>query len=305
MELQQSTLYAEYIKELNWKVVTLDAVNIFIKHIPFYGGLAKIQRPSKLPTINRIVKLLKDHRVKTLAVEPVHTQNQTKYSRWLMKLRKYVKINRDPFIPSKTIIVDLKNTEEEIFRRFSEAKRRAVRRAVKHKVFVKESKDIKDLIQIKNKSSGLFGFITTYGIDKMWNFFAPKHAAILLARSGRVIASDRMERSNLYRLLRRYTPRNDNTIIGGVLLIFWQKTAYYWVAGATKKGKKLFAPTLLVWEALKIAQKRGCTTFDFVGVYDERLPAYSKNWKGFTKFKEGFGGKVIYYPLSIQERTDL
>lgn len=292
MELQQSRLYAKYIKQLGWKIVALDGVNIFIKHIPLYGGLAKIQRPARLLNINKLIKLIKDHRIKTLAVEPVQTQNQTQYSRWLRKLRPHVKINRYPFIPSKTIIVDLKPTEDEIFKRFSEAKRRAVRRALKNNLLINQSANIKDLIKIKNKSSGLFGFITTYGIDKMWKLFTPKHAAIVLAfQSEEFFKASPCDTQG-------EALCNSKTIIGGVLLIFWQKIAYYWVAGATKKGKKLFAPTILVWEALKIAKKRGCTSFDFVGVYDERLPAYSKDWKGFTKFKEGFGGREVWYPIA-------
>lgn len=292
MELQQSRLYAIYIAKLGWQVVSVDSIQIFIKQIPFLGGLAKIQRPWKLPSVTKLVKLLKDHRIKTLAVEPVQTQDQEIYSEWLKKLQPHFKINRNPFIPSKTILVDLKVTEEEIFKRFSEAKRRAVRRALKNNLLIKESANIKDLIQIKNRSSGLFGFITTYGIDKMWQIFAPKHAAILIAHQRKEFLKASPCVSQGEALC------NSNTIVGGVLLIFWQKTAYYWVAGATKKGKKLFAPTLLVWEALKLAKKRGCTSFDFVGVWDERLPAYSRDWKGFTKFKEGFGGLSVYYPVT-------
>ena len=117
----------------------------------------------------------------------------------------------------------------------------------------------------------------------MWKLFSPKHAAILLAYTDH--SSFNIHHSTF-------------NVVGGILLIFWQKIAYYWVAGATKKGKKQFAPTLLVWEALKIAKKRGCTSFDFVGVYDERLPAYSRDWKGFTKFKEGFGGREVWYPIT-------
>jgi lipid II:glycine glycyltransferase (peptidoglycan interpeptide bridge formation enzyme) len=51
----------------------------------------------------------------------------------------------------------------------------------------------------------------------------------------------------------------------------------------------------LVWEALKLAKKRGCRIFDFEGIYDERFPKAAASWKGFTKFKEGFGGEKIVY----------
>jgi lipid II:glycine glycyltransferase (peptidoglycan interpeptide bridge formation enzyme) len=37
--------------------------------------------------------------------------------------------------------------------------------------------------------------------------------------------------------------------------------------------------------------------FDFVGVWDERKADQHHDWLGFTKFKEGFGGRTFYYPL--------
>lgn len=225
----------------------------------------------KLPNISKLAKFLKNVGIKKIAVEAEYTMDQKKFSTWCKQLARHVKIIASPFIPTKTILIDLKAPEEVIFQRFSEAKRRAVRRADKNNIVIKESQNIRDLIAIKNKSGGFFGFIVTWGIDKLWPIFAPKNAAILLA--------------------------HEKDVVGGVLLLFWKKTAYYWIAGATKKGKKLFAPTLLVWEALKLSKQRGCTKFDFVGIWDERLPKYGKEWKGFTKFKEGFGGKEMYYPI--------
>jgi len=55
-----------------------------------------------------------------------------------------------------------------------------------------------------------------------------------------------------------------------------------------------------VWEALKLSRKKGCTQFDFVGVFDERIQNQFQSWKGFTKFKKGFGGKEIYYPIKYR-----
>jgi lipid II:glycine glycyltransferase (peptidoglycan interpeptide bridge formation enzyme) len=69
-------------------------------------------------------------------------------------------------------------------------------------------------------------------------------------------------------------------------------------ACSTKQANKLSAPSLLVWEGVKLAKKKGCKVFDFEGIYDERYKA-TKSWKGFTRFKMGFGGKVITYPPTL------
>jgi lipid II:glycine glycyltransferase (peptidoglycan interpeptide bridge formation enzyme) len=275
MELQQSSLYAKYIEALKWTVIKTDGVQMFYKHIPFTGGILKIQRPKKLPPISMLVPIIHRYKISSIAIEPDQKQNLTTYKTWCEKLGKICRVSRSNFLPTKTILVYLTVPEQKMFERFSEAKRRSVRKAQKNGLVAKESNNISDLIHIKNKSGGFFGFITTFGIDKLWPIMSPDHATIVLAHTAK------------------------NKLVGGIFLLFWNKIAYYWIAGATHEGKKLFAPTLLVWEALRIAKKRGCTQFDFVGVWDERKPSEHHDWKGFTKFKEGFGGKTIYYPLLL------
>jgi lipid II:glycine glycyltransferase (peptidoglycan interpeptide bridge formation enzyme) len=270
MEFQQSPIYAEYIEALKWNVITIDGARVFYKKIPFTGGLLKIQRPKKLPYVTALVK---KYRIKTVAIEPHPKQDIPTYKRWCAGLSKYCHVIRSSYQPTKTLLIDVTAPEEKIFSRFTEAKRRAVRKAVKNGVTVEESGDIQNLIKIKNKASGMFGFITTFGMDRFWPIMAPNHATVLLS----------------------YT--DARKLVGGILLVFWKNTAYYWIAGATREGKKVFAPTLLVWEALKAAKRHGMKQFDFVGVWDERKANEHHDWLGFTRFKEGFGGIPFYYPL--------
>lgn len=272
MEFQQSSLYGTYIASLKWQVIRVGGVQMFYKKIPFIGGLLKIQRPAVLPSPVMLKKIVRKQRVNSIAIEPLASQDMPSYKHWVRHVSKFCRVVRSGYMPTKTILVNLVPDEDEIFRRFSEAKRRAVRKAQKNGVVVRESSNIKDLIQIKNKSGGFLGFITTFGVDKFWHMMYPEHATITLAY-------------------------HNEKIVGGILITFWNKTAFYWIAGATREGKKLFAPTLLVWEAINVAKKRGARQFDFVGVWDERKAGEHHDWKGFTRFKEGFGGFTIYYPV--------
>lgn len=291
MEIQQSPPYASYIKSLGWQVEKIDGSNLFLKHFPLLGSFAKLQRCTKLPEPSKLFPMLSKYHAKRLNVEPDSEIPQDTFSAWVNTVSSHVQIISTHYISTKTIRVDLDGSHEEIFSRFSEAKRRAVRRAQKNHITIQPSSHIEDLIRIKNRSAGFLGFITTYGIDKLWPIFAPDHAAILLASR-----SEGFSKASPWRL-QGEALGNSKTTIGGVLLLFWDDIAYYWIAGATREGKKLFAPTLLVWEALKLAKKRGARQFDFIGVWDERIPKENKAWLGFTKFKEGFGGKEIYYPI--------
>lgn len=265
MEIQQSPIYAEYIRKLKWVVEKIDENYIFIKPFFLIGGLMKIQRADTLPSVKKLLPFFKKYHIRTIAVEPA---SET----WLKTLPKNIKINKDYFLPTKTVRVDVTATEDQIFNKFSEAKRRAVRRAQKNNIKIQLSNNIKTFLKLKNKTAGHFGFITTYGIDTLWEIFPDENKTILLATY-------------------------ENKPVGGILMLFWDSIAYYWIAGATRKGKKLFAPTLLVWEALKESKKRKCECLDFVGVWDERLPDKNRAWLGFTKFKEGFGGEELYYPI--------
>lgn len=272
MEIQQSSYYAAFITSLGWKVETVDRSFVFIKPFPLIGGLAKLQRVSKLPSVSKLMQTLKRHHVRTLAIEPSSSMNHALFHAWIRKAQKHIRINTDYYIPTKTIRVDLTPSEKEIFHRFTEAKRRAVRKAIKNNITITQTEDVNTFFRIKNQSAGLFGWITTHGMDKLWNVLPVQNKLILLAYAG-------------------------DTPVTGVFMILWNKISYYWIAGATKQGKKLFAPTYIIWEALRESKKRGCRSFDFIGVWDERLPTKNHEWKGFTKFKEGFGGMPLYYPL--------
>jgi len=274
MEIQQSSTYAGYIRSLGWVVEKVDGVFIYIKPFPIIGGLAKIQRAITFPSPDALISVLRTHGVRNLAVEPDASVEQTEFESWIRAIRASVKVNTDYFLPTKTLRVDLTPSEEVIFKTLSEAKRRAVRRAEKNHVGVHVSDDIDTFIRLKNRSAGFLGFITTAGVRKLWSALPKKNKCVLLADLG-------------------------GTYVAGILLIFWNNVAYYWIAGATRQGKKLFAPTYLVWEALRESKRRNMKYLDFVGVWDERIPEKNHEWKGFTKFKEGFGGTSLYYPLTI------
>jgi lipid II:glycine glycyltransferase (peptidoglycan interpeptide bridge formation enzyme) len=273
MELHQSPPYGTYVSSLGWKVLPLSTGHIFLKQFFLFGSIAKLQRIYPLPKVEEIQQVCKHYHVRQIIIEASEQQDPKKFIEWCKHISTFVSLSKTPYIPTKTLRISLKEPEEQMFSSFTEAKRRAIRRAKKNELIIKESKDIQQLITIKSKSAGFLGFITTHGAKELWNAFNPDLATTVLA----------------------YT-KNQKTLLAGVFLIFWEDIAYYWIAGSTKKGKKLFAPTLLAWEAMRIAKLHGAQWFDFLGVWDERFPKGNTEWKGFTKFKEGFGGKAIYYP---------
>ncbi|KKR34148.1 MAG: Methicillin resistance protein [Candidatus Gottesmanbacteria bacterium GW2011_GWA2_41_12] len=290
MNVRQSPNYAAYMKSIGWQVEKIGKWNAFIRKFPILGSFIKIQKITPPIPFEKIELLRKKYRAYTVKIEagfchcdppaggeaiPKGTATATSWLRDdMINLKKYnYQLDKNPFIPTKTIQIDLRKTEEEMFKSFDEAKRRAVRRAEKNGVSVKVSEDIESFISIKSKYFWPLGILIKKDIFSLWKNFYPGNARLLLAYK-------------------------KDSVIGGIILLFYDQISYYWLAGATNKGKKLFAPTILVWEVLKLSKKLGCNLFDFEGIYDERFPKTTASWKGFTRFKQGFGGEEIVYSVS-------
>ena len=271
MDIRQSPEYAKYIEFIGWQVEKINKGNVFIKKIPLFGSLIKIQRIDSPISFAEIEKLAKKHRAFQVIIEPSFAP-QTPHDYRPLK---------SPFIPTKTLILDLRQTEEKIFASFSKNKRRDIRIAEKNHLVIKEGSP-QDFVRLKKKTlwkKRILPLGTEREVLPLVKAFGGKSKILVVYPSE----------------ARQFGGAKEGLPLAGTLLLFHNKTAYYWQAAATNTGKKFMAPTLLLWEAIKLAKKKGCEVFDFEGVYDERFPK-NKSWLGFTHFKKGFGGKEVFYP---------
>jgi lipid II:glycine glycyltransferase (peptidoglycan interpeptide bridge formation enzyme) len=76
----------------------------------------------------------------------------------------------------------------------------------------------------------------------------------------------------------------------------------YQMNGSTEAGRQDFAPNLVVWAGILEGKRRGCTQLDFDGIYDERYPKGQEKWRGFSRFKTGYGGQEVTFPGSFVKR---
>ncbi|PIS14779.1 hypothetical protein COT64_00795 [Candidatus Shapirobacteria bacterium CG09_land_8_20_14_0_10_39_12] len=273
-DIRQSPEYAQYLKNIGWQVEKVGKENAFIKKFPLIGTLIKIQRIEEPIPFEEIKNLAKKHHAFQIILEPASPQNPQS-----PQIPHGYKPLKSPFIPTKTLILDINKPEQEIFNCFSKNKRRDIRIAEKSSLTIKEG-DPQDFLSLKKRTiwkKGILPIGTNREIVPLCEAFKQK-AKIILAYS--------------------QIPHIPQIPLAGLLLLFGEKTVFYWQAAATNEGKKLLAPTLLLWEAIKIAKEKGYEKFDFEGVYDERFPK-NKSWLGFTHFKQGFGGKEIIYPKPI------
>jgi len=266
-DIRQSPEWARYLESLGWKTEKLDGVNCFVKKTPFFGSIIKIQRPPNLPPIEKIEKLAKKNRAILVKIEPT-----SKKEAEILK-RAGFKLSRWPLSPTKTVVLDLSKSEETLLGKMHYKTRYNIKVAQRNKVKVEISDDFKSFCKVwlESQKRNKLSFATTSQLEKFWQIFQ-KNSVLLLAKD-----------------------KKDETL-AGILMPIYDRIAYYLYAGSTKGGNKLFAPTLVTWEAIKLAKKMGARQFDFEGIYDERFKGATKSWQGFSRFKKSFGGKEIEYP---------
>ncbi len=268
LDIRQSDEWASYLKSIGWNVDNVNGTYIYSKKVPILGSVTKIQRAGKGLDLEKLEKILKKRRTFGVYVEPVNLSERGYYVSNGFRDGK-------PSLPSKTIIFDLRKTQKELLSEMHYKVRYNIRLAKRKGVEVIESDDIE-----------LFSDIWHKAARKRKMFLSQKKEIMAMREAFH-------GRSNL--LLGYFS----KVLLSGIMIVSSNTTTHYMYAGSTEMGKKLHAPTLMVWESIIAAKRFGSKIFDFEGIYDERFPL--NDWKGFTRFKKSFGGHEIEYPIPLRK----
>lgn len=257
MDLRQSKEFAQYMKLSGWIVEKIDSCYVYLRKLPLLPPLImKIQYPKSPIPFEKIEKLIQKYKPLQVEIQPLKIEPGFK---------KYgYKFTGGGGHVTKTIQLDLTQSEKKILAQMKKDTRYGIRKAEKETVQITKASDLEKFHQTWKKSVSWQRYVPSLKtLTRLKKAF--EKAVFLLAPS-----------------------------LGGTIILMTDKTAYYYYAFTSKQGRQKFAQYLLVWKAIKLAKKRGCKIFDFEGIYDERFPI--KAWKGFSHFKKSFGGKEIKYP---------
>ena len=99
--------------------------------------------------------------------------------------------------------------------------------------------------------------------------------------------------------------RYKKELVAGGIFIYWQGEGYYHQGASNQKFAKVPVSYLVLWEAIREAKRRGCSTFNFWGGIDPDIkPGHP--WAGLSRFKMGFGGvKYDYVPTQDYKLSPL
>jgi len=285
-DLRQSPAYGQFMTSLGWRTIDIPKLGQgFLRNIPLIPlTILKVQRFVDLNGLDKLQSIIKRNRVILTKLEPGLRPSQKLTSR----LKKYsFKFDNWPLSPSKTLIIDLNKTNKQLLENMKSKTRYNIRLAEKKKIEI-------NIYSGKKTSNSV--------LKKFYQIWQKRRRQIKLPTPKfKEFVFLRNAFENNFSLL---TAEKSN-LLAGLIILKYQTNAWYWHNGATQDGFSQFAPTLLTWEAIKLAKKIGCTKFDFEGVYDQRFHRQTKSWQGFSRFKKGFGGAPVEFAGTFSRWSNL
>lgn len=186
-------------------------------------------------------------------------------------LQKSPKVAFYPF----TYLIDLTKTENQILESMHSKTRYNIRVANRYGVEVKEQTDNEGfeiylkLLLATTKRQGFYLHTEKYHRD-LWK---------KLKDTGMV-----------HIMLASY----QNQVLSAFMIFSVGDKLFYPYGASLDINRQVMAPTLLMWEVIKLGQKLGCKTFDMWGCLGPRAKE-GENGYGFHRFKQGYGGQLVEY----------
>lgn len=209
------------------------------------------------------------HNATFVRIEPTLSISETILGSLGLKPVTYQSLN-----PSRTQIIDLTCTKDELLAQMSQNSRNLTRNYSKKGISITVSKDPSD---IRHLTDLLDHIATRNHIHTHSKSYFKTQAETLFPLGSACL----------------YLAHYESRVIAAALVFDDSKTRYYAHAAADDTYRKLSAGTALVGQMILDAQANGQNYFDLYGIAPEN--ASNHPWKGFTKFKQSFGGKPVDY----------
>lgn len=257
IDIRQTSYYARHLKNIGWEVESINHIKYFIKKLPLFGSIIKVQRPEEIQ-ISKIRELAKKYHTVLTIVEPKHEID----ANFLEKIG--FKKGKKPYLPTKTLHLELIKPLDDLFDGLKKDAKSILGK--NQNLEIKNSKNTKRFRESWKKAVGFRRFVpSTNYLQSLKKSFKDNSLFLKTKDSS-----------------------------SGAIFLKSDSLVYYWQAFSSKKGREEKAQYKIVWEGILWAKKKGAKIFDFEGIYDKRFP--DKSWLGFSHFKKSFGGNEVKYP---------
>lgn len=182
--------------------------------------------------------------------------------------------------PPDTVIISLKESEEDILLRMKSKTRYNIRLSFRKGVIVKKTgiESLDDWYKLYEETS-LRDKITIHS-----KFYYKK------------IFELSFEGSELkeYPEIVMFRADYNNQLLAGIIVAVYGRRATYLYGASSNQDRNLMPAYALQWEALKYAKEKGCSEYDLFGIPPENNPDHPMS--GLYRFKTGFGGDILHRP---------
>src|SRR5215216_491362 len=281
VHLLQTGEWGELKSAFGWKPVRLvsgeKGVQILFRKLPLGFSIGYIPKANPNESLwQEIDSICKQNRAIFLKLEPDIWENDSpNYKSRITDSQ--LRISPYNIQPPRTIVIDIRDGEDEILARMKQKTRYNIRLAEKKGVTVRAWEDLASFHQMMQVTGGRdgFGVHSLEYYKRAYELMHPKQKCELLVAeyTGRPLAA-------------LFAARNGNR-------------AYYLYGASTDEERNRMPTYLLQWEAMKWARECGCEEYDLWGVPDEDEATLEANFEsrhdglwGVYRFKRGFGGQL-------------
>ncbi len=267
IDLRQTKQWGSWLEQTGWIVDQLKTkaggrIQIFIRRMPIVPiAFFKLQRFDEEIDWQHLDEIKKKYQVLWSVMEPA-TENV------IPDIKKHgYRLTREPYLPTKTRVLDLTKSERQLLNGMSENFRRIIKKGIAAKM-VKVTAD------------------QFYEGWKRWakSYILPRNQFDSLVK----VFGDKAE---------FWALQKDDGLLSTVMLLYTPDTCFYYQTWTSEAGRKSSEHVVLTWETMKRAKKLKKKFYNFEGIQDVRFPI--ARWDGFTEFKRRFGGEELAYPGSF------
>jgi lipid II:glycine glycyltransferase (peptidoglycan interpeptide bridge formation enzyme) len=182
--------------------------------------------------------------------------------------------------PPDTVILSLKETEEDILSRMKSKTRYNIRLAFRKGIVVKMSgvEGLDEWYQLY-KETALRDKITIHSKEYYRMIFDISLENPVTNKNPEIIL---------------FKAEYNEQILAGIIVVVYGTRATYLYGASSNDHRNLMPAYALQWEAIKYAKSKGCSEYDLFGIPPENNPDHPMS--GLYRFKTGFGGDILHRP---------
>ena len=245
-------------------------VGLTIGYIPKPGFDLDVQTGSQVQ--QELVALCRRKRAVFLKIEPDRWETSKK-----SEPPSPMHVSRFNIQPPRTMVVDLRGSEDDLLARMKQKCRYNIRLAEKKGVSVRAWDDLGGFHELMRTTGGRDGF----GVHSV-AYYSRTYELFHAAQQCELLAAE-----------------YEGTPLAALMVFRRGKRAWYLYGASSDQERNRMPAYLLQWQAMRWARAHGCEEYDLWGVPDEDEATLEANFArrsdglwGVYRFKRGFGGEV-------------